>query len=231
MSGARELMRTHIDTLFTHDARGRIVSVNEPNGKPAPRFFLGRTMDGIEWRVRNDVGDALERELAAVCAEEIAGESFQLPADRSSKYENVLARVAPVERRWSGPAYSFPSELLASDAVEITHKNSDLLRAHLAGWLGDVETCHPMMAVIVDGQAVSLCASVRTTVTAHQAGVETAPEFRGQGYAIRAVTAWANRIRRMGRIALYSTSWENASSQAVARKLGLQAFGGDFHIA
>ena len=50
-----ELLRIQIETLFTKDARGRLVRLNEPNGKPAPRFFLGTTIDGNEWRVRHDV--------------------------------------------------------------------------------------------------------------------------------------------------------------------------------
>jgi len=41
-------MRMHIDALFTHDARGRMLRVNEPMGKTAPRFFLGRTTQGNE---------------------------------------------------------------------------------------------------------------------------------------------------------------------------------------
>jgi RimJ/RimL family protein N-acetyltransferase len=224
-------MRIHIDALFTHDDRGRLLKVNEPDGKPAPRFFLGRTAEGIEWRVRNDVDDALERELAAVCREESTKESLELPPHRVKTYVDSLARVTPVQDTSAGPAFAFPSDVVATtDAVPITNDNSELLRPHFASWIGDVAACQPMLAVVIDGDAVSLCASVRITSAAHEAGIETALAFRGHGYGSRAATAWAERVRRSGRIALYSTSWDNIASRAVARKLGLQAFGSDFHI-
>jgi len=34
----------------------------------------------------------------------------------------------------------------------------------------------------------------------------------------------------MGAIPLFSTSWENAASQAVAKKLRLAQYGADFHV-
>jgi len=71
---------------------------------------------------------------------------------------------------------------------------------------------------------------VRVTPVAYEVGVETAPEFRGRGYAAPVVAAWARVVREAGRIPLYSTSWENTASQAVARKLGLVQYGSDLHL-
>ena len=45
----RELMPMHVEALFTHDAEGRMRTVNEPGGGKAPRFFFGR--DGRGQRV------------------------------------------------------------------------------------------------------------------------------------------------------------------------------------
>jgi predicted GNAT family acetyltransferase len=88
-----------------------------------------------------------------------------------------------------------------------------------------------MFAVVVDGHAVSVCCSVRETAEAFEAGVETVAAHRRRGYAPRAVTAWAREVRAMGRVPLYSTSWQNEASRAVARTLGLIHFGTDLHIA
>jgi hypothetical protein len=45
------------------------------------------------------------------------------------------------------------------------------------------------------------------------------------------VTAgWALQVRSLGAVAMYSTSWENAASQGVARNLRLVQYGADFHI-
>jgi len=88
----------------------------------------------------------------------------------------------------------------------------------------------PLFVVTCDGHAVSVCASVRQTSDAYEAGVETAVAHRGHGFAAPAVAAWAAAVRAMDRVPLYSTSWKNTASQAVARKLGLIQFGNDLHI-
>ena len=61
-------------------------------------------------------------------------------------------------------------------------------------------------------------------------GVETADGWRGRGLAGEAVSEWAREVRADGRIPLYSTSWSNDASRAVAEKLGLVHFGSDLHI-
>ena len=44
------------------------------------------------------------------------------------------------------------------------------------------------------------------------------------------VAGWARAVREAGVEPLYSTSWQNAASRAVARKLALVPFGSDVHI-
>ncbi len=225
------LMRLHIDALYTHDDRGRMLRVNEPGGGPAPRFFLGRTMSGYEWRVRDDVADDVMRELAAEIAKEHPGDETLGPPAMPTPYESILTRVAPLRRIESGPAFLCPPDLgVDARAVRVTDANAAILRRHLPAWLGDVPTAQPMFALVVGGSAVAVCASVRITPVAHEAGVDTAPTFRGKGYAPAVVSAWANAVRGVGAAPLYSTSWQNVASQAVARKLRLRLFGTDLHF-
>jgi RimJ/RimL family protein N-acetyltransferase len=225
-------MRLHVEALFTHDAEGRLVRVNEPDGAPAPRFFLGNTVDGVVLRFRHDVGPDLRRELdAASQADGLPQRGLDSPPD-PSRYEAIMARVAPIQRTWAGPAFSFPQELsVAAGTVHVTEANAQLLHRFLQPWEPDVPLCRPMLALSVDGHAVAVCCSVRRTNGAHEAGVETAPSYRGRGYAARVVTAWARAVRDMGRMPLYSTSWQNEASRAVARKLALIHFGNDVHIS
>jgi predicted GNAT family acetyltransferase len=86
------------------------------------------------------------------------------------------------------------------------------------------------MAALAHGEVVSVCHSARLSSRAAEAGVETLAPFRGHGHASRAVAAWAIAIREMGRVPLYSTSWDNAASQGVARRLALRLYGVDFSI-
>ena len=225
----RELMRVHVEALFTRDAAGRLLRVNEPNGADAPRFFLGRTAEGSDCWFRGDVDDHLARRLAA--AAQRTGDDHRLAPEDPARYEALLERAAPIQRTEAGPAYCFPREIAApADVVAVTDENAEILRPHLEAWLDSTASGLLTMAVVEDGHAVAVCSSVRITDTAREAGVETAPGFRGRGHAARAVAAWAAAVRRIGVIPLYSTSWSNTASQAVARKLGLRMFGSDLHI-
>ena len=227
----RELMRIHVEALFTRDNHGDIVRVNEPNGTVAPRFFLGRTTDGDMWWFRHDVAPDVRTELeAAIRHDNRQATALNSPID-PAPYEATLARYAPVERTEVGSAFSFPESLPQNaGATRVTDANAELLTLHLAPWLPDVRVSQPLFVVTCDGNAVSVCASVRQTSEAYEAGVETAVAYRRRGFAAPAVAAWAAAVREIGRVPLYSTSWQNTASQAVARKLALIQFGSDLHI-
>lgn len=227
----RELMQIHVEALFTRDAAGRLLRVNEPHGGDAPRFFIGQTAEGSHCWFRADVDEDLARQLAAEAKARRSGEDHRLAPEDPARYEALLGRAAPVQSTWAGPAYCFPREVAEpSDVVPVTDQNAEILRPHLAPWLDSTAPGLLTMAVVEDGRAVAVCSSVRITDVAREAGVETAPGFRGRGHVARAVAAWAVAVRRTGSIPLYSTSWSNTASQAVARKLGLRMFGADLHI-
>ena len=98
-------------------------------------------------------------------------------------------------------------------------------------WLADeLKVRSPIMAIVVDGMAVSVCFGARSTSDASEAGVETLPEHRGRRYAGAVTAAWADAVRRQGRIPLYSTSWTNHASRRVAARLALTQYATDFHI-
>jgi RimJ/RimL family protein N-acetyltransferase len=96
--------------------------------------------------------------------------------------------------------------------------------------MADVSVEQPFVAITQKNRAVSVCRSVRITTEAHEAGLETLPEFRGKGFAAEVTAEWARRVCAIDAMPLYSTSWENKASQAVARKLRLRCYGNDFEI-
>src|SRR5215213_2582424 len=103
-----ELLAMQVEALFTHDGAGRIVATNEPNGTPAPRFFLSRSADGNLWRVGDDVPDNLAADLDCLArAEPVRVEPPPEP-DCAADVRGLLERYAPVTSIGGGPAYVFP---------------------------------------------------------------------------------------------------------------------------
>ncbi|MFE5321769.1 hypothetical protein ACFQ88_24030 [Paenibacillus sp. NPDC056579] len=67
---AHESMELHTEAMSTHDQRMRLHEVNEPwpGSPPAPRFFLGRTIEGTTvCRFQHDVPDPIVERLK-ICA-------------------------------------------------------------------------------------------------------------------------------------------------------------------
>lgn len=224
-------MRLHVRALFTLDRDGQLLALNESSGGPAPRFFLGRTLQGTAWWIRRYVGADLAEELRVLCEAEPT--PARLEADPASDHHFVaaLARKGPVTRVWSGPAFRCPPDLVPDGtAIRVTSANAAVLSPYLEEWRVDVDGGVPMAATLHHGRAVSVCCSVRVTDGAHEAGVETHPDFRGRGHASTAVAGWATAVRELGCLPLYSTSWENERSRKLASRLGLVQFGSDLHI-
>jgi len=228
----QELMVMHVQALFTHNAHARLLSVNEPGGgAPAPRLFLGRTREGNLWRLRADLPEILIEDLEALCLDEPVGNAFHSPPRHVEAYMRLLETHAPVQELWMGPAYRFAAYLEPSrPLLALTETQAEMLRGGFEKLVAELPTWQPFLAIVEGERAVSVCRSVRITPAAHEAGVETLPEFRGKGYAKDVVAGWARVVQSLGAIPLYSTSWENTAAQAVARKLHLVPYGADFQI-
>jgi hypothetical protein len=215
-----------LDALFVLSERGRIVSTREPLPSPGPAFMLIRGSAEVAWAVRDDVADELADELADLARQEPATAEWQRPPIHAQRSQAELrGRVV------SGPAFEFPEFVTSPDGVAAI-RDEALAGQHFSGWVaGEIEAgAAPMMAVLEGGHAVSVCFRARRSMEAAEAGLETAPAFRGRGLAARVTTASAGAVRASGRLPLYSTSWANASSLAVARKLGLRVYATNWSI-
>jgi hypothetical protein len=241
MHDDKVLMDIHTRLLFTHDEDGHLLNINEPDGGgPAARLFLGRTQHGHVWRFHAGLPDTKRTELTALCADEpVSAEITQHPF-HAEAYMRLLD--APIT---AGPAYWLPDAEKAAlpDAstanidvltIDDTHVDTSALARvfdrHFGWLLRELPTWQPCASVLLDGHAVSICRSVRMTAEAHEGGVETAPEWRGCGFAKLAVAHWARAVAARSRAPFYSTSWGNSASQALARSLGFVQFGVDFEI-
>lgn len=222
-------MLMHVLALYVHDDQSRLISINDWKGGLVPRFFLGRTDQGNIWRFRSDLPNEICEEITTLCKTE----PYRLsgPPIHEDEYRRVLSRNGPVDNFWAGPAYRFSqTPAVANTTTAIKAHNSFLLEHGLKDWIPDIPHQQPMSAMIVDDKAIAICASVRITDAAHEAGVETLVSHQKQGFAVSVVSAWACAVQELGALPLYSTSNGNMASQSVAARLGLSKFGADFHI-
>lgn len=224
-------MAIQAETLFRFDGRGRIVGSNEPNGRFAPRLFLGRTRDGHVVRYGATLPDTIVRRVEEIVEREPHGADLSSEPVMMDALREALSQHAPVTREAGGPAYRFPASIaVASDVVQLTDANRDLARDTFRWLYDDLTGWAPGFAVIEDGVAVSVCFSSRIGVDAAEAGVDTLPDYRGRGYAGAVTAAWSAAIQASGRMPLYSTAWDNLASRAVARRLGLIMYGIDMSL-
>jgi len=225
-------MHKHLRALYVFDDNDRIVSCNQFSGGPVPRFHLARTTEGNLWAFRHDVGGEVIEKIERLAQQEPPLDKPDSPPAFEQEYSEIFCQTEAIEAVWHGPAYRFPLAMAphANEVVDITEANKECLRTYMDDWLIDVGHRAPFVAMIENGQAVAVCASSRISLAAHEAGVETAPQFRHKGYAARAATAWAHAVAAQGAVPLYSTSWDNLASQALAKKLSLVFIGSDYHI-
>jgi RimJ/RimL family protein N-acetyltransferase len=104
-----------------------------------------------------------------------------------------------------------------------------VLRRVFGEVMPEVGAAQPFVAVIVDGDAVAVCRTVRRSKRGVEAGLESALEYRGRGFGTLAAALWAVETRRVGGLPMYSLRWDNVASRRVAARLGLVQYGVDFH--
>lgn len=209
----------HLHTLFLLDSANRILGTREPDPESGPRFALIRGMTGCAWAVRADVPQGIAEELDGLARVEPSVADFRDAPVHAERYRTLVGGEV-----YAGPAFHFPKTVEQPDTT--VHVNAlPLLARHFSGWTAtEIPGRSPIVAVTEDGHAVSVCFCARRSEKAAEAGLETAEAYRGRGFGPQVTAAWALAVRASGRVPLYSTSWENGASLAVARKLGLVAY-------
>jgi hypothetical protein len=226
-----ELMELQARALFIQDGNNFIREINDMYHAPAPRFFLGRTMEGNVLRFRFDLPKEIIKRLTDLAFAEPKHDNLQTDTVLLTKIKKILQEHQEIQKIYEGPAYNLPRPTaLPGGVVKITAENVYLLKNSFDYMLTELPFWEPCFVKFVEGNAASICFSSRIAEESHEAGVETLPRFRGNGYAAEVVTVWASAIYDMGRIPTYSTSWENAASQSVARKLKCDLYGIDLSV-
>ena len=216
----------YLRTRYLFDGDGRIVSTREPSPGRGPAFILVRGAASCAWAIHRDVAPEIAEELESLAREEPPISDLRTPPVHAKRYVSLVGGELG-----SGPAFTFPETLPELGETE-TVDDLRQLETHFTGWTADeIPDASPIVAVLEDGHAVSVCFCARRASFAAEAGLETAPRFRGRGLGPRVAAAWALAMRASGRTPLYSTSWSNDASRAVARKLGLVPYAATWNLS
>lgn len=231
MHSTLELMEMQAKALFTYDENSFIHEINDMYHAPAPRFFLGCTEEGNVIRFRFNLPEGIIKSLKDLVTAEPRHDSLQIDTVLLKKIQGILQEHQEIQKIHEGPAYKLPQPTsLPSGVVKITADNAYLLKNSFDYMLTELPYWEPCFVKFVEGNAASICFSARIADASHEAGVETLPRYRGNGYAAEVAAVWASAIYDMGRIPTYSTSWENTASQTVARKLRCNLYGTNLSI-
>ena len=228
-----DLMALHRATLFRFDANGRLQAINEPGFPDPPRFWMGRTLQGNQWRFHHALPTATVAALEMLCQSEPITTDLRQPPRNAAAISAILQDHAPIRDEYRGPAYLVPADSVSpQQATLISAANAELLRRHFADLL-EPDAYHrlgPVAAVVQEGSAVAVAFCSRIPGKATEAGAHTHEAYRRRGYATLAVASWAEALYQQGCLPLYSTSWENVASQGVAHRLGMHCYGEDWSV-
>ena len=242
---ARDRLAVQFVTAFVTSASGRIRCSNDPDRSAAPLFWLAGSEDGNVFGVRADVGDGVADEVRALAATE---PPFAPPNEEPrnlARYVALLTREGVMPTYTPGVIYELPNGLPApAGMVTVSSENGEggALETWLTangmpdglremGFHDASEFWPPWCAALFHGQPVAVCFAARLSDLGADAGVATAKNFRGRGFAAAAVAGWSRMKALQSRALFYSTDRANRSSQRVAARLGLRLVGNRMTLA
>ena len=236
---ARDRLAVQFVTNFVTNASGRMRCCNDPDRSAAPLFWLAGSEDGNAFGVHTDVEDAVADEIMALAATEPPFAPPNGEPQHLDRYVALLTREGVVPAYTPGVIYELPNGLPGPAGV-VTVSSEGAEAAALETWLAangmpdglremgfhdSSEFWPPWCAALFYGQPVAVCFAARLSEEGAEAGVATARDFRGRGFAAAAVAGWSRMKALQARTLFYATDRANRSSQRVAARLGLRRTG------
>ncbi len=228
------LLRQRIELRYRLDAAGRLVGENlpeDPADRNAPSLYACLGADLLVYAFRHDVS-AERVEHATAVLEALADALFESPDQFADAGEAIAATWGEGAALRAGPIYRVPRGLPQDpDVVLVAAAQSDALARSFPHTHAHLAALAPCAARLVDGNAVSICRTVRRSRFALEAGVDTVEAHRGRGYGAGVVAAWAEQAWQAGQVPCFSMDWSNEASLNLARRLGMMAIGAEFSLA
>jgi hypothetical protein len=245
MPSDAELLAIQIQTAFVFERTGRILSTNDPDRSPAPRFALFGCASGNIYGVRADVSDGVAARLMGLAASEPPFFD-RLGAPRHlDRYIELLSRTAPVSQPHLEMTYALPNDityqhdvrLICSDSPEGQELHATLATKGIPTGLAKMRFINisdfwdPWCVALQNAEVASVAFASRLSETGACLGLATSPELRGRGYAAAATAGWARMPALRSRALFYSTSQTNIASQRVIARLGLRFLGASLGLS
>jgi hypothetical protein len=239
MPSDAELLAIQFQTHLCLSAPGRILTTNDPDRSPAPRFALFGCASGNIYGVRTDVADSIAVQLMDLAGSEPPFFD-RLGAPRHlDRYIELLSYDALLSQPRLEMSYVLPNaiayehdvRLICSDSPEGQELLATLATKGMPTGLAkmgftDVSAFwNPWCVAMNDTEVAAVAFAARLSETGACLGLATSPELRGRGYAAAATAGWARMLALRSRALFYSTSQTNISSQRVIARLGLRFLG------
>jgi GNAT superfamily N-acetyltransferase len=222
----------HIASLYVLDEKRRMLAVNDFEGTPPPRLSIIRSPLGMRCLLSARLPEPLFRELDSLAAQEPALANVPRWPLYRKRYRELLELHSSVRAEYGGPAFVLPDRRCRDENVARVLVDDDrvLLETHFDWLIPEFADAEPVAGVIADGVVVTICRCARRRTAAVEAGVETAPAYRGRGFAKHATARWAAAMRVENLLPLYSTSWDNTASLRVAAALAAEQYAVDYNV-
>ena len=181
-----------------------LVRIPCANPDDIPRVLVTHHGDIYRSYFRHDLPQRVLQELEMLAPQQ----AFEDP----ETVRRLLSLDRPCADHVTFQSYVFPQTLsqdLYPDAVRLPELNT------IGG---------PVFGMVIDGQVVSACTSVRENARCAEAWVWTLPAFQRRGYARQVTSAWAHDLQLQSKLPFYSHKVSNLASAAVAWSLALVHF-------
>jgi len=240
-----ELLAIQFHTVFVFERSGRILTLNDPDRSPAPRFALAGCPSGNFYGVRADVSDGIAAQLMDLAASEPPFFDRLGTPRHLDRYIELLSYDALVSQPGLEMNYVLPNDiayehdvrLICSDRLEGQELLATLTTKGMPAGLAKMRFVNvsdfwdPWCVAMQDADVASVAFAARLSEAGACLGLATSPELRGRGYAAAATAGWARMPALRSRTLFYSTSQTNISSQRVIARLGLRFLGSSLGLS
>jgi hypothetical protein len=124
MPSDAELLAIQFQTVFAFERPGRILTLNDPDRSPAPRFALAGCASRNIYGVRADVADGIAGQLMGLAASEPPFLDRLGTPRHLDRYIELLSRTAPVSQPHLEMTYVLPNDIAYQHEARLIRSDS-----------------------------------------------------------------------------------------------------------